>query len=157
MKFYKYLLYLAFGICLLLPWSCTQDEICLSNQNAVQTGFYSVLSGDNTDTILENSSVYGIDPINDSIYIDESIQSMFLPLSFNSDTTTYVIDNNGLKDTLWFSHTKEMVYISRECGFTFNFTIDSVWFTKVFVDSVFIEVENVNYNESLENVKIYIY
>ncbi len=157
MKLCKNLIYIIFGILLLLPAACTQDQICLSNQHAVQTGFYSGRASVDKDTALQNSSVYGVNPQRDSIYARETFQSMFLPLSFNNDTTIFVIDNNSLIDTLWFSHSKEMIYISRECGFTFNFTLDSVWFTRVFVDSVAIDVKAVNYGENFENVKIYIY
>jgi hypothetical protein len=157
MKICKNIMFIVFGVLSLIPASCTQDQICLSNQHAVQTGFYSGRSSVDKDTVLQNSSVYGINPQRDSIYAEETFQTMFLPLSFNHDTTVFVIDNNSLKDTLWFSHSKEMAYISRECGFTFNFTIDSVWFTRVFVDSVAIDVNAVNYSENFENVKIYIY
>ncbi|GAO29309.1 DUF6452 family protein [Geofilum rubicundum] len=157
MKCFKIFLYIVVALLWLLPASCTQDQICLSNQHAVQTGFYSGRSSVDKDTMLQNSSVFGVHPQRDSIYATETFQTMFLPLSFDQDTTIFVIDNNSLRDTLWFSHSKEMAYISRECGFTFNFTIDSVWFTRVFVDSVAIDVKEVNYSENFENVKIYIY
>lgn len=157
MKCFKNFVFAVFVVLLVLPAACTQDEICLSNQHAVQTGFYSGRSAVDKDTVLQNSSVFGVHPQRDSIYAEETFRSMFLPLSFNHDTTVYVIDNNSLKDTLWFSHSKEMAYISRECGFTFNFTLDSVWFTRVFIDSVAIDVKEVNYGENFENVKIYIY
>lgn len=157
MKLCKNLIYITFGVLMLLPAACTQDQICLSNQHAVQTGFYSGRAAADKDTAIQNSSVYGVNPLRDSIYSDETVQSMFLPLSFNNDTTVFVIDNNTLKDTIWFSHSKEMAYISRDCGFTFNFSIDSIWFTRVFLDSVAIDVKEVNYGENFENVKIYIY
>lgn len=50
-----------------------------------------------------------------------------------------------------------MKYISRDCGFTYNFKLDSIWFTDEIIDSVAISNAGVNYSESLENVKIYIY
>ena len=85
------------------------------------------------------------------------MNKLFLPLSFISDTTAFVIDEGSLRDTIWFRHSKEMKYISRDCGFTYNFKLDSIWFTDEIIDSVAISNAGVNYSESLENVKIYIY
>jgi hypothetical protein len=142
---------------LLIPSGCTQSEICLSNQHAVQTGFYSAWAVSDKDSSLTNSSVYGVEMEASPIYFEQDIQKMFLPVSFNSDTTGFVIDNNTLRDTIWFRHTKELKYISRECGFTFNFVIDSVWHTNTFIDSVSVFYPSVNYGENFENVKIYLY
>lgn len=141
---------------LLIITACNPDSICLSNQNAVQTGFYSAYSTANKDTALSKTSVFGLG-VTDSIYSKEGVQKMFLPLSFSNDTTAFVIENNTLKDTIWFGHTKELFFISRKCGFSFNFQIDTVWSTHTFIDSVALDLNTVNYNENVENVKIYIY
>ena len=143
------------GLAFLLS-SCNPDSVCLSNQNAVQTGFYSAYSTLPKDTILTNVSAFGLG-INDSIYAKEGIRKMFLPLSFSHDTTAFVIENNTLRDTIWFAHTKDLFFISRKCGFSFNFQIDTVWSTHTFIDSVALDLNSVNYNENIENVKIYIY
>lgn len=137
--------------------SCTQEEMCLSNQHALQLGLYSAYSTTDSDTSLVSATVYGINPGKDSIYKSEPVNKLFLPLSFISDTTAFVIDEGSLRDTIWFRHSKEMKYISRDCGFTYNFKLDSIWFTDEIVDSVAISNAGVNYSESLENVKIYIY
>src|SRR5690554_759769 len=141
---------------LIFTTSCNPDSICLSSQNAVQTGFYSAYSSVNKDTVLAKASAFGVG-LNDSIYSKEGVQKMFLPLSYRHDTTAFVIENNTLKDTIWFGHTKELFFISRKCGFSFNFQIDTVWSTHAFIDSVALELNSVNYNENIENVKIYIY
>jgi hypothetical protein len=135
---------------------CDEDSICLSNQHAVQASLYSALYTTDEDTSLSDASVIGVE-LTDSVYANETIQDLFLPLSFTSDTTIYVIYNNTLRDTVWFSHTKELYFISGECGFSFNFHLDSVWTTHIFIDSVAIYYDEINYNESVENVKIYIF
>lgn len=135
---------------------CDQASICLSNQHAVQVSLYSARSATDKDTSLTSASVIGVE-MPDSVYKNTTIQELFLPLSFTSDTTAFVIHTNTLRDTVWFSHTKELYYISRECGFSFNFKMDSVWTTQTFIDSVAINYDEINYNESAENVKIYIF
>ena len=148
------------GVCLALLTgllSCTSDEICLSNQHALQAGLYSARSERQKDTTLISASVYGVGEGMDSIYKDEAVSKLFLPLSFDSDTTAFVIDEGVLRDTIWFRHTKELIYISRNCGFTYDFTIDSIWYTTVLVDSVAVDKPGVKYSENAENVKIFVY
>lgn len=137
--------------------SCTSDEICLSNQHALQAGLYSARSERQKDTTLISASVYGVGEGMDSIYKDEAVSKLFLPLSFDSDTTAFVIDEGVLRDTIWFRHTKELIYISRNCGFTYDFTIDSIWYTTVLVDSVAVDKPGVKYSENAENVKMFVY
>ncbi len=137
--------------------SCTSDEICLSNQHALQAGLYSARSEREKDTTLISASVYGVGEGLDSIYKEEAISKLFFPLSFNSDTTAFIIDEGILRDTIWFRHTKELIYISRDCGFTYDFRIDSIWYTTVLVDSVAVDNPGVKYSENVENVKIFVY
>ncbi len=144
-------------IFLLTTVSCTQDQICLSNQHALQAGFYSAWTESDKDSLLIDASVFGIGDGIDSIYKNEIVTKMFLPLSFDRDTTGFVIKNHNLVDTIWFKHSKEIKFISRDCGFTFNFTIDTTWFTNIFIDSVAIGHPLVNYGEDIENIKIYLY
>lgn len=150
--------YSIFGLFLIfvLATACTPESICLSNQNAMQTGFYSAYSKSKKDTLLTNFSVVGLG-LNDSVYSKESVQKLFLPLSFDSDITAFILENNTFKDTLWVKHSKELYYISRKCGYAFNFKIDTVWFTSAFIDSAYVETKTVRYNENVENVEIFIY
>ncbi len=155
MRIKPLLLIVAGFIYLMVPGGCNQDELCLSNQHALQTGFYSAFNV-KRDSVLKNTDVYGLD-FNNLIYENQDISKMFLPLSFQDDTSVFVISNNSLFDTIWVVHSKELLFISRECGFTFDFTIDTVLYTKTFVDSVALFYPKVIYGENVENVKIYLY
>jgi len=136
--------------------SCTPESICLSNQNALQAGLYSAYSVSQKDTILPSFSIIGIGN-NDSVYSKEPVQKMFLPLSFTNDSTAFLLENNTIKDTLWIAHSKELHYISRKCGYAFNFKIDTIWSSSAFIDSIYLDVKSVRYNENIENVKIFVY
>ena len=141
-----------------LVWlvACSRDETCLSNQNAAQVGFYSAWSETDKDSTLTNVSVFGLE-LEDSVYSDESLSDLFLPLSFSTDTTAFVIAVKTLKDTLWLVHRKELDFISGNCGYVFSFELDTVLHTKAFLDSVSIGYSPVRYGESAENIKLYIY
>ncbi len=135
---------------------CSIDEACLSNQNAAQAGFYSAWSVVDKDSLLTDVSVFGLDRT-DSLYRKESLRELFLPLDFNRDTTAFVIAVKTLKDTLWMIHSKELDFISGNCGYFFSFELDTVMFTRAFIDSVAIGYPSVKYGESEQNIKLYIY
>ncbi|ASB49196.1 DUF6452 family protein [Alkalitalea saponilacus] len=151
---FKFLFIILF-VAMMLPASCTQDQICLSNQSAVQVELVSFHT--NRDTTLAGTTIFGLDRSSERIYDSISVSRLFLPLSFSSDTTAFVISSDNYLDTIWFRHQSEMEYISRECGFTFNFELDTIWFTNTFIDSVSIIYPLVNYGEDFQNVQIYIY
>ena len=133
---------------------CTRAEICLSNQHAVQGRFFSAINTRN-DTILNEVSIRGLG--NDSLlHANEQVSRMFLPLSFSTDTTVFIIAVGTRVDTLWFKHQSEHYFISRECGLTWNFNIDSAWFAGTIIDSVYTGNPNVNYGENIENIRIFI-
>lgn len=144
-------------IYLFITPGCNQKEMCLSNQNAIQTGFYSAFYSTDKDSSLINTTVYCSGNEELLIYEDETVNKMFLPLSFEGDESVFVISNNSLNDTIWIVHSKELKFISRECGFNFDFKVDTVMFTKTFIDSVALFYPNVVYGENIENVKIYLY
>ena len=134
---------------------CNTDDICLSNQHALRAYFMSM--EDKVRVQTTRTTIYGVGMSNDSIYKEETVSNMFLPLSFNRDTTSFLIFRQTLRDTIHFVHTKKMNFISRECGFTFDFVIDTVYYSNTFIDSVAIINRNVRYNENIDNVEIYIY
>jgi hypothetical protein len=94
---------------------------------------------------------------NDSLlYSDASANKLFLPLSMHNDSTAFQIKIKTLLDTLWFSYSRKLVYVSGDCGMFVESEIDTVWFTGRFIDSVAIIDPYIRYNENIENIKIYI-
>jgi len=134
--------------------SCDEmGDICLSNQNAAQAGLYSAYT--DRDTVLTELYVHGIG--NDSLLYDSvAISKLFLPLSMHADTSAFRIKVRRLIDTIWFAYKRDLSYVSGDCGFTVSIELDTIWFTNRFIDSVAIDYPFVEYNESIENVKIFI-
>lgn len=150
----RYLIYSMLTILTILS-GCTEDNFCLSNQHAMQTGFYVSNSRVQKDTVLNRAVVFGLE--NDSIlYQNAKVSKLFLPLSFDGTSTVFVLNDSVFSETIYIYHTKTLNYISRECGFIYDFKIDSISHTNVFIDSVEIFYPYVKYGENLENVKIYI-
>ncbi|MBN2165244.1 MAG: hypothetical protein JW717_03105 [Marinilabiliaceae bacterium] len=141
--------------------SCSNSDLCLSNQHAVQLGFYSArtsTASNDKDSVLTDVSIYGLGKT-DSVYESKSINKVFLPLSFanDPDTTSFIIRARDYYDTISFVHSKELDYISGDCGYIFKFSVDTVLFTTLIIDSVAIAYPKINYGEDIENVKVYIY
>jgi hypothetical protein len=144
-------------IMMILASGCQGEEACLSNQHAVQAGLYSAWSEGDKDSTLQAVSLVGIDRI-DSIYRTQRLSVFFMPLNFESDTSTFVVAVSAtLKDTLSVVYRKELDFISRDCGYIFTFDIDTILYSNAFIDSVAIAYPTVKYGESTENIKLYIY
>ncbi len=139
------------------------SDICLSNQQSVQGNFYSSYYdySDDVDTTVAHISIVGLlngEQVDSIIYDNDSIDNCYMPLSMFRDTTKYLIKINNTSDTISFIHNKELSFISEECGFIFDFTLDTVMYSNTsFIDSVVIYDNKIIYNESTPNVKIYIY
>jgi hypothetical protein len=137
-------------------FACDESDYCLENQQSVQTTFYSAYDDD--DTTVSAVSFYGIGRSDSLVYDSAEVDDAYLTLSMFSDTTAYVVDIDGFKDTLYFVHQKELDFVSEDCGFIFRFEIDTVLFTNIsFIDSVAVTYSPIIYNEDIENVAIYLY
>ncbi len=152
------------AVALLLLVACDESSLCLSGQNAIQSGFYSGVSGEAKDTTLTGVYLWGYDDQMDSdmpLLIDSArVQKMYMPTNIERDSTVFILREhavaNDLKDTILFVYTRELNYVSGDCGFTYNLHIDTVIHTINIIDSIVVSYPSVLYNENLENVKIFI-
>ncbi len=135
---------------------CETSDICLSNQNAAQTGLYSAYSHTDKDTVLTNLYVLGLGKGDNLLYDSVSLNKLFLPLSMHSDTTAYLIKVKTLLDTIWFVYKRDLSYVSGDCGMAVEIELDTILFTGRFIDSVAIIQPFIKYNENTENIKLYI-
>jgi hypothetical protein len=135
---------------------CSPDDICLSNQNAVQVGFYSAYSETDKDTTLSDLSVFGVGRSDSLLYRNVAVNKLFLPLSMHVDTTAFLLKVSTLQDTLWLAYKRRLSYVSGNCGMAVEITVDTMWFNGRFIDSVAIVQPLIKYNENVENIKLYI-
>ena len=78
--------------------SCSQNEICLSNQHALQSGFYSALALEDKDTLL-TEAVFTVFCRRDPLYDNETVGKLFLPLSFQKHHRLCALFGEFMKDT----------------------------------------------------------
>ncbi len=153
MNFFEKIL-LTFMICTFIV-SCNGDDMLLSYQHTVQVGAASMRT--KNDTTLLGVSVVGLGR-DDTLYTAESTSELFLNLDLNSNVTSYIITTHGtLEDEMHFYYTQKLKPVSGSGGIAVEVHLDSVKNTSIYIDSVSIEYPDIRYNESLTNVKIFIY
>lgn len=145
----------AVGLCLAAEACNAEDDLQLSYQHTVQVGLYSIHT--HNDTTLTDVKIYGVGREDSLLYDSEVIGSLFLNLNLNRCTTEFVFRTMTLEDDLFFRYSKQKEPVSGSSGIAMEITLDSVGHTSTFIDSVAIVNKKIRYNESLENVRLYIY
>ena len=113
MKKYITLLILTFFTIL----SCEKDDICIDETTP---SLIMLFYNNDSQTELKQiklDSVWVKDQIKIEEYVNVSIDSIAIPIDLNNNFTTYIIENNTVKDTVKFSYTKNDVFVSRSCGY----------------------------------------
>ncbi|WP_139170919.1 DUF6452 family protein [Lutibacter oricola] len=72
----------------------------------------------------------------DSIYTSKSLDSIYLPLDLNNNTTVYNIRTNSLVDQITVNYTRNEIYVSRSCGYKFDFENVEVETTNEWINNV---------------------
>jgi len=152
-------------IVIVITSACDSSSLCLSGQNAIESGLYSASSGTDRDTSLNGFHMWGLNHPTDSLLLDSVRASkLYMPTDLNRDSTEFVIreeklvlgEVKGINDTLLFIYQRNLEYVSGDCGFTYNIELDTVIYTNNLIDSVVVIYPSVSYSENIENVKIYI-
>ncbi len=146
----------AFALTAALLVSCNNDDdVQLSYQHTVQVGLYSMHT--HNDTTLSDVQIYGIGREDSLLYDESSVGSLFLNMRMAHDTTEFVFRTQTLEDDLFFRYSKRLVPVSGTAGIAMEITLDSVGHTSTFIDSVAIVYDKIKYNESRENVQLFVY
>ena len=140
------------GFCLLLN-SCLEVACIDETEAYVKAGFYSysTLEQNTPDSL----TLYGISKETDKIYSSAKITPpALMPLRDSTDYSTFIIRINGVTDTLEFRYWSYPHLVTKECGYSFFHTIDTIYHTKNAIDSV----SSINRNITTvngENIRIY--
>lgn len=102
--------------------SCEVDDICTETVLTPRLIIKFYDATDPTDT-LSVEGIYVWAENKDTLYEDETIDSLFLPLNTASNTTKYMLSIDDVVDTLTLDYDKENIFVSRSCGYKTNFTL----------------------------------
>lgn len=143
------------SVLLALFAACDDDDIQLSYQHTVQVSLYSMHT--HNDTVLTNVKIYGVGREDSLLYDVDEIGALFLNLNLKQNTTQFVFKTQTLQDELLFCYNQHLEPISGSGGIGVQLHLDSVGHTSVFIDSVSVVYPDIKYNESLENVQVFVY
>ena len=136
-----------FGFILLVNTSCEKDDFCL--QNPVTPNLILRFYDDvNRQTLKPASGLYVWADGKDSIYMNQSTDSLVIPLNGIASQTIYNISKNNIINQLKINYTPEDIFVSRSCGYKviFNnvtFSSNNSWFTD-FTPSSLTLIDNQN-------------
>jgi len=156
MRFYLFL----FSLFALTMVSCGDGNGCYESTDTFMVTSFSIDSVKQIKTLVikgVDRNIAGDTLINDK---DSTLIKRYpLPLSLSTDSTSFVLEVNGVKDTLYIRHSMIMHFISENCGFAPNYDISGIRYTAG-IDSVRITDKKVN-PQSIEkkindqNISIY--
>ncbi|MBE6341485.1 MAG: hypothetical protein J6Y72_10360 [Bacteroidales bacterium] len=139
----------------IIVWSAcnSADSALLSYQHTIQVGLYSCHT--QNDTTLTNVQVRGIG-VDSLLYDEDELGELFLNINMNADVTRFMLSTQTLNDEMTITYTKSLESVGGS-GIAMEVRIDSIGCTNTFIDSVSIVNKYIRYNESSENVQIFIY
>lgn len=110
---------------ILFTFSCSPGS-CLDETEAfVKTTFFSMETG--KSVIPDSLTVYGIGLDTNKIYDKTTKVSIAeLPLYAADNSCKFIIRINGISDTAEFRYSSYPHLLSKECGYTFYYTLDTV-------------------------------
>lgn len=130
------------------PESCFEETMAYvkatlyqssTDKNAAPASFTLFGAGVDTNKIYDNSN---------------STMQALIPLNPSADSCTFVIVINSETDTLVFWYDSFAHLISKECGYTYFHSLDSLTLTTNAIDTVIINNIYVTTNDA-ENIRLY--
>lgn len=136
--------------------SCEVDDICTET---VLTPKLIIRFYDADDTALLKSveGIYVWAENKDSLYVNTSVDSIALPLNTQATTTKYLLSTNSVVDTLYLHYTNQEIYVSRSCGYKYNFILqEETDLSNEWISSFeTMETPQIIENEQAAHLKIY--
>jgi hypothetical protein len=141
------------GAIILAAASCTPGACFEETTSYVKASMYS--TSDNKLEAPDSLSLYAPGLESNMFYKSQkSISKAMLPLDASKELCSLIMKINGVEDTLtlWYSTYPHL--ISKECGYTFYHTIDSLHHTNHIIDRISL-TKNTITTLLEENLRIY--
>jgi hypothetical protein len=145
-------IYILAGFSLLLN-CCTTGSCLDETESRVKATFYSMETGN--PLAPDSLTLYGINMDTLKIY-DKTLKlkSAEFPLYAAEKSCKLIIRINGINDTLEFSYSSHPHLLSKECGYTFFYDLDTVYHSINVIDSISLNKKTITtFNE--ENMRIF--
>jgi hypothetical protein len=143
----------ALAAILVAAGSCTTGACFEETTAYVKATMY--LSSTNKMTAPDSLSLYGPGMDTSMFYkAQKNITRAMLPLDASKESCSLVLKINNVRDTLTIWYSSHTHLISKECGYTYYHTIDSLHYTKNSIDSLTLKKTTIT-TLLEENLRIY--
>ena len=152
-KFYHFILFCILPLTSLYLASCSTGSCLEETEARVKATFYSMET--NKALAPDSVSLYGINMDTLKIYDkSEKLKSVEFPLYAAETDRKLVLRINGVNDTIEFSYNSYTALLSKECGYTFFYNLDTVFYSGNIIKSISIVKNSITtFNE--ENMRIF--
>jgi hypothetical protein len=149
-KFIVHLLRLLIALSLV---SCTAGTCFDETESRSKAGFYTMEK--KVAAAPDSLWLFGVGKDTNFIYKNShNIKKAEFPLNVQDTVSRFVVRINDVYDTMVYKYSSNIHLISKDCGYTYYFTLDSISYTKNNIDSVSVVKKTVTtLNE--ENIRIY--
>lgn len=133
--------------------SCVAGSCFEETESYVKASFYNDETGKLTppDTL----TLSGLN--NDSLIYNRAtgVQPALIPLNASTESCSFIIEINGVYDTIGFRYDSYPHLISKECGYTFYHHLDTaLYYSKNLIKKINTTNSTVT-NLNVENIRIY--
>jgi hypothetical protein len=150
-KFIPGSLFIMLPAIILFIASCTAGSCFEETESYLKASFYV----NATVAAPDSLTLYGLN--NDSLIYNKTVnvQPALFPLNASAESSSFVIQVNGISDTIQFHYTSYPHLISKECGYTYYHLLDSVpKYTQHFIDTIYVSNKTIT-NLNVENIRIF--
>ena len=150
---YKFVLQLILLSVLVQLFACSTGSCLEETEAKVKATFYSMET--NKALAPDSVSLYGINMDTLKIY-DKSLKlnSVEFPLYAAETDRKLVLRINGINDTIEFTYNSYTALLSKECGYTYFYNLDTVFYSGNIIKSISIVKNSITtFNE--ENMRIF--
>jgi predicted nucleic-acid-binding Zn-ribbon protein len=133
--------------------SCTLKSCFEETESRVKAGFYSKETG--KALAPDSLTLYGMNLDTNKIY-DKILnpKTAEFPLYAPDTSIKFIIRINGIDDTIDFRYNSYLHLISKECGYTYFYNLDTAFHSVNIIDSLSIYKKTIS-TLSEENMRIY--
>ncbi|MGD0582772.1 MAG: DUF6452 family protein [Bacteroidales bacterium] len=129
------------------PQPCSQVTDAMIKASFYKTGSDSIRTADSV-------TIYAIGDDTNKVYDKAtSLSTISIPLDSGTDSCSYFFKFNLLADTVTFYYTNYPTLISKECGYTYYHSLDSIKHKKTVLDYIIVNRKITTVNG--ENIRIF--
>ena len=149
-KFIPGSLFILLPAIILFIGSCTAGSCFEETESYLKASFYV----NTTVSAPDSLTLYGLN--NDSLIYNKTtnVQPALIPLDASAESSSFVIQVDGISDTIEFRYSSYPHLISKECGYTYYHQLDTLpRFTKHFIKDIYTSNQTIT-NLNVENIRI---